>query len=91
MAVTRSNDGESRARGAAIQHAGEQGLLFGDEALAVHSDDVGYRGPTACAAAGITYRQLDYWARTGAGRARASGRPMGRGRSAFTASATSAC
>ncbi|ASU83687.1 MerR family transcriptional regulator [Nocardiopsis gilva YIM 90087] len=27
--------------------------------------DVGYRGPTACAAAGITYRQLDYWARTG--------------------------
>ncbi len=28
-------------------------------------DDVGYRGPTACAVAGITYRQLDYWARTG--------------------------
>ena len=26
---------------------------------------VGYRGPTACTAAGITYRQLDYWARTG--------------------------
>ncbi|WP_424214884.1 MerR family transcriptional regulator [Streptomyces sp. BI20] len=26
---------------------------------------IGYRGPTACAAAGITYRQLDYWARTG--------------------------
>jgi DNA-binding transcriptional MerR regulator len=26
---------------------------------------VGYRGPAACAAAGITYRQLDYWARTG--------------------------
>ena len=25
---------------------------------------IGYRGPTACAAAGITYRQLDYWART---------------------------
>ncbi|GLF95753.1 MerR family transcriptional regulator [Streptomyces yaizuensis] len=29
------------------------------------SDTLGYRGPTACAAAGITYRQLDYWARTG--------------------------
>jgi DNA-binding transcriptional MerR regulator len=29
------------------------------------SNLVGYRGPTACAAAGITYRQLDYWARTG--------------------------
>ncbi|MFD7964001.1 MerR family transcriptional regulator [Streptomyces zaomyceticus] len=28
-------------------------------------DAIGYRGPTACAAAGITYRQLDYWARTG--------------------------
>ena len=65
MAVTRSNDGESQARGAAMQHAGEQGLLFGDEILTVHSDDVGYRGPTACSAAGITYRQLDYWARTG--------------------------
>jgi DNA-binding transcriptional MerR regulator len=26
--------------------------------------EMGYRGPTACAAAGITYRQLDYWART---------------------------
>jgi DNA-binding transcriptional MerR regulator len=25
---------------------------------------VGYRGVTACAVAGITYRQLDYWART---------------------------
>ncbi|MFI7241163.1 MerR family transcriptional regulator [Streptomyces qinglanensis] len=29
------------------------------------SEQVGYRGPTACSAAGITYRQLDYWARTG--------------------------
>jgi DNA-binding transcriptional MerR regulator len=28
------------------------------------AEDVGYRGPTACAAAGISYRQLDYWART---------------------------
>lgn len=26
---------------------------------------IGYRGPTACSAAGVTYRQLDYWARTG--------------------------
>ena len=26
---------------------------------------IGYRGATACSAAGITYRQLDYWARTG--------------------------
>lgn len=28
-------------------------------------DGVGYRGTTALTAAGITYRQLDYWARTG--------------------------
>lgn len=41
-----------------------QGMLFGD-ALANIDDETGYRGPTACAAAGITYRQLDYWARTG--------------------------
>ena len=26
--------------------------------------EVGYRGATACVAAGISYRQLDYWART---------------------------
>jgi DNA-binding transcriptional MerR regulator len=25
---------------------------------------IGYGGPTACAVAGVTYRQLDYWART---------------------------
>ena len=41
-----------------------QETLFGDDSEPV-PDDVGYRGPTACAAAGITYRQLDYWARTG--------------------------
>jgi len=41
-----------------------QGALFGLEEAAP-TDGVGYRGPTACSAAGITYRQLDYWARTG--------------------------
>ncbi|MFC6152404.1 MerR family transcriptional regulator [Nocardioides yefusunii] len=44
--------------------AQEQGLLLSDDASALPSD-TGYRGPTACSAAGITYRQLDYWARTG--------------------------
>ena len=29
------------------------------------AEDGSYRGPQACSAAGITYRQLDYWARTG--------------------------
>ncbi|MGC5166277.1 MerR family transcriptional regulator [Luteimicrobium sp. DT211] len=43
---------------------GAQGLLFGD-AIAEQDESIGYRGPTACRAAGITYRQLDYWARTG--------------------------
>ena len=28
------------------------------------TSEIGYRGATACVAAGITYRQLDYWART---------------------------
>ena len=41
-----------------------QGLLFTDD-LPELREDTGYRGPTACSAAGITYRQLDYWARTG--------------------------
>jgi DNA-binding transcriptional MerR regulator len=41
-----------------------QGLLFTDD-LPDLREDTGYRGPTACTAAGITYRQLDYWARTG--------------------------
>ncbi len=44
--------------------ARDQGVLF-DDGLTVLDDSVGYRGPTACKAAGITYRQLDYWARTG--------------------------
>jgi DNA-binding transcriptional MerR regulator len=63
VAVTSKDGGEPHERGAAIERAGEQGLLFGDD-LAAHPENVGYRGPTACAAAGITYRQLDYWART---------------------------
>jgi DNA-binding transcriptional MerR regulator len=50
-------------RRSARDRAGEQGLLF-DEQPSALPDDIGYRGPTACAAAGITYRQLDYWART---------------------------
>src|SRR5579864_8878099 len=27
--------------------------------------EAGYRGPQVCSIVGITYRQLDYWARTG--------------------------
>jgi DNA-binding transcriptional MerR regulator len=36
-----------------------QGTLFDG------NPEIGYRGPIACGAAGISYRQLDYWARTG--------------------------
>ncbi|MGH8892004.1 MAG: MerR family transcriptional regulator [Actinomycetes bacterium] len=60
-----SPDGVDRAAAErARAHAGKQGLLFTDD-LPVLPEDMGYRGPTACSAAGITYRQLDYWARTG--------------------------
>lgn len=44
--------------------AGNQGVLFNDDAPWLDNER-GYRGPTASKAAGITYRQLDYWARTG--------------------------
>ena len=43
-------------------YLGTQGTLFSDDL----QEDVaiGYRGLTACRVAGISYRQLDYWART---------------------------
>ncbi len=64
MAATSSGSGEPQEREAALARAGEQGLLFGDE-VTEHPDDIGYRGETARSVAGISYRQLDYWARTG--------------------------
>lgn len=57
----------SVGKGASADGAGraaQQGLLF-EGTVGPVPEDVGYRGPTACHAAGITYRQLDYWARTG--------------------------
>lgn len=42
--------------------AAQDALFDGD--FAPLPDDLGFRGPVACKAAGITYRQLDYWART---------------------------
>lgn len=49
--------------------AGEQGSLFADDLFGLDPDGadgavLGYRGPAACQIVGITYRQLDYWART---------------------------
>ncbi|MBK5307818.1 MAG: MerR family transcriptional regulator [Frankiaceae bacterium] len=46
-----------------------QGTLFddlpADQRPGAQPAGLGYRGPIALRAAGITYRQLDYWARTG--------------------------
>ena len=57
-----SSEPTNRPHPATVQAA--QGLLFTDDLPELREDE-GYRGPTACRAAGITYRQLDYWARTG--------------------------
>lgn len=74
MATQKDSAGEHRAGGglalevsAAAPSAASprQAVLFGAEDPELPADDVGYRGTVACAAAGITYRQLDYWARTG--------------------------
>ena len=43
-------------------HTEDQAGLFPDDTLP--DELVGYRVPIACQIAGITYRQLDYWART---------------------------
>ena len=59
--IERQGDTPDATRAAA--QAGDQGLLFTDD-VAPLPEDTGFRGPTACSAAGITYRQLDYWART---------------------------
>ena len=47
-----------------VDGTASQGMLF-DDGMLTQDPSTGYRGPTACRAAGITYRQLDYWARTG--------------------------
>jgi DNA-binding transcriptional MerR regulator len=61
--VSVNSTGDARYHTGSVPVAA-QGLLFTDD-LPELREDTGYRGPTACSAAGITYRQLDYWARTG--------------------------
>ncbi|MGZ5368398.1 MerR family transcriptional regulator [Aeromicrobium sp.] len=58
------DDADQVVAAEAVAQAGDQGLLFNDDVQPM-PNDTGFRGPTACSAAGITYRQLDYWARTG--------------------------
>jgi DNA-binding transcriptional MerR regulator len=81
VAVTKGGESAPRTRSSAVQRgagdagaapfrAEEQQLLFGEEAggrggADLMPEDIGFRGVVACSAAGITYRQLDYWARTG--------------------------
>jgi DNA-binding transcriptional MerR regulator len=61
-----SRDGEAVHEGMLARPAsGGQGLLFDEPSAGGDGITIGYRGPTAMSAAGITYRQLDYWARTG--------------------------
>lgn len=59
--MTGSADGVSTSSAGAPPHQETLFETVGDSL----SPDLGYRGPIACSAAGITYRQLDYWARTG--------------------------
>nr|WP_202433903.1 MULTISPECIES: MerR family transcriptional regulator [unclassified Streptomyces] len=72
VGVRSSGDGTAaggpyRQHGGAADHSIRQPVQPAVVAAdgAAGTGDIGYRGPTACAAAGITYRQLDYWARTG--------------------------
>ena len=56
-----SSDGTAQPPAAAPSEPVQAGLFPDDS---VPDELVGYRGPSACQIAGITYRQLDYWART---------------------------
>jgi DNA-binding transcriptional MerR regulator len=56
-----SDTGEQSARETGPRY--DLGLLFTD-GLPDLDDTAGYRGTVAARAAGISYRQLDYWART---------------------------
>ena len=74
-AARRTRGGRAPVAGNSRRSRGSQGEPFpadeplGPPEVSREADprpaEDGYRGPTACATAGITYRQLDYWARTG--------------------------
>lgn len=56
-----ADSGRSRASQGSLFEPADLSAGAGGQLL----EGAGYRGPTACSAAGISYRQLDYWARTG--------------------------
>ena len=67
MAVTEKDGGQPREHGAAIERAGEQGLLFGED-LAAHPENVGYRHTRLRPGAGhpgYSFRTLGRPARVG--------------------------
>ncbi|MBM3688307.1 MAG: MerR family transcriptional regulator [Actinobacteria bacterium] len=64
MSATTGLPGQSH-EAVALPATVDQPGLFDEGELRSAATHLGYRGPVACAAAGITYRQLDYWARTG--------------------------
>ena len=66
----------------------EQGSLDAASTGSDGGDEIGYRGPQVCKIVGITYRQLDYWARTDLVRPSLATRG-GAARSAGTPTATS--
>lgn len=55
---------EPKGSGATETNFTGEALLF-DDGLPKPDTNGGYKGAVAARAAGITYRQLDYWARTG--------------------------
>ena len=57
-----STESSTQGRGSAASKP-SQGVLFADDMVEI-PEDAGFRGPVACRVVGITYRQLDYWART---------------------------
>ncbi|EOR71468.1 MerR family transcriptional regulator [Thermobifida fusca] len=63
MAGISGKQNASEYRRSPVRWTGEECLLCDEDVVGLPMN-VGYRGPTACMAAGITYRQLDYWART---------------------------
>lgn len=65
MAVTGTTGDATAQQGESLGAQPLQDALFAHPADSVDTEAVGYRGPAACNAAGVTYRQLDYWARTG--------------------------
>ena len=85
MAVTRGDDGSpDRLQGTLFDDSEVPGVSGGPSApqkagasgqRRADSDDIGYRGPTACSAAGITYRQLGLLGAHRPGRAERPRRP----------------